>query len=96
SPILPDPERERRRLARKKENRATLVLGLIVGAFILCWLPFFAMYVLDVLCPSVCTAGEGIFAIAFWLGYCNSAFNPIIYTIFNKDFRNAFHKILCK
>lgn len=29
-----------------------------------------------------------------WLGYSNSAFNPIIYSIFNTEFRNAFRRIL--
>jgi hypothetical protein len=32
-----------------------------------------------------------------WLGYCNSTLNPIIYTIFNMDFRTAFTRIMtCK
>ncbi len=32
-----------------------------------------------------------------WLGYVNSTLNPIIYTIFNVDFRVAFSRILmCK
>uniref|UniRef100_A0A1I7WY09 G_PROTEIN_RECEP_F1_2 domain-containing protein n=1 Tax=Heterorhabditis bacteriophora TaxID=37862 RepID=A0A1I7WY09_HETBA len=29
-----------------------------------------------------------------WLGYANSAANPLIYSIFNRDFRRAFKKIL--
>lgn len=29
-----------------------------------------------------------------WLGYANSALNPVIYSIFNRDFRRAFKKIL--
>lgn len=29
-----------------------------------------------------------------WLGYLNSLLNPIIYTIFNIEFRRAFGKIL--
>ena len=37
---------------------------------------------------------EPVFAVIFWLGYCNSALNPIIYTVFNRDFRRAFHKLL--
>ncbi|KAK9746993.1 7 transmembrane receptor (rhodopsin family) [Popillia japonica] len=41
-----DPEREKKRIARKKEKRATLILGLIMGSFIACWLPFFFMYIL--------------------------------------------------
>ena len=37
-------ERERKRVARKKERRATLILGLIMGSFIACWFPFFFLY----------------------------------------------------
>ncbi|KAH0809841.1 hypothetical protein GEV33_012953 [Tenebrio molitor] len=85
-----DPEREKRRIARKKEKRATLILGLIMGSFIACWLPFFFMYILRLVChiPGIA------FSTAFWLGYMNSALNPVIYTIFNKDFRRAFRRIL--
>lgn len=31
-----------------------------------------------------------------WFGYSNSAFNPIIYSIFNTEFREAFKRILTK
>jgi len=91
-----DPEREKRRIARKKEKRATLILGLIMGSFILCWLPFFLLYILTPICD--CHIPHIAFASAFWLGYMNSALNPVIYTIFNKDFRRAFRRILlvCK
>ncbi|KAJ4450646.1 hypothetical protein ANN_02075 [Periplaneta americana] len=90
-----DPEREKRRLARKKEKRATLILGLIMGSFIACWLPFFFLYILTPMC-SWCQVPDSAFATAFWLGYMNSALNPVIYTIFNKDFRRAFRRILFK
>lgn len=90
-----DPERHKRKLAKARERRATMILGLIMAAFILAWLPFFVMYVLGALCKS-CKMTEAVFAVAFWLGYCNSAVNPIIYTIFNRDFRKAFRKILFK
>jgi len=39
---------------------------------------------------------EPVFAVIFWLGYCNSALNPIIYTVFNRDFRRAFQKLLSR
>lgn len=90
-----EAERQRRRIAKAKERRATLILGLIMASFILAWLPFFVLYVLEALCAA-CDIGPTGFAIAFWLGYCNSALNPIIYTIFNRDFRKAFRKILFK
>lgn len=95
TPKARDPEKEKRRLARKKEKRATLILGLIMGSFIACWFPFFFMYILGPLCPA-CYIPIYAFDLAFWLGYMNSAFNPVIYTIFNKDFRRAFRKILFK
>ncbi|XP_017856235.1 PREDICTED: alpha-2Db adrenergic receptor isoform X2 [Drosophila arizonae] len=91
-----DPEKEKRRIARKKEKRATLILGLIMGSFIACWLPFFFLYILVPACSNHCNIPESAFAIAFWLGYMNSALNPAIYTIFNKDFRRAFRRILFK
>lgn len=91
-----DPEREKRRIARKKEKRATLILGLIMGSFIACWLPFFFLYILTPLCGDHCNIPKRAFAFAFWLGYTNSALNPVIYTIFNKDFRRAFRRILFK
>ena len=96
TPKARDPEKEKRRIARKKEKRATLILGLIMGSFIACWLPFFLMYILGPICPIACRIPEAAFDMAFWLGYMNSAFNPVIYTIFNKDFRRAFRKILFK
>ena len=88
-----DPARERRRINRAREKRATLILGLIMGAFIACWLPFFFLYLLAPMCKQ-CNIQPWGFAFAFWLGYINSALNPVIYTIFNKDFRHAFRRII--
>lgn len=91
-----DPEKEKRRVARQKEKRATLILGVIMGCFIACWLPFFFLYILIPACKTRCNIPDFAFTFAFWLGYMNSAFNPVIYTIFNKDFRRAFRRILFK
>ncbi|XP_015173277.1 PREDICTED: alpha-2A adrenergic receptor [Polistes dominula] len=90
-----DPEREKKRIARKKEKRATLILGFIMGSFIACWLPFFLLYIVKPLFPNLNIPTQA-FVIAFWLGYMNSALNPFIYTVFNKDFRRAFRRILFK
>ncbi|XP_011314269.1 alpha-2A adrenergic receptor [Fopius arisanus] len=95
TPKYRDPEREKRRIARKKEKRATLIVGLIMGSFIACWLPFFFLYIIKPMLPRVSIPGLAS-TIAFWLGYMNSALNPVIYTVFNKDFRRAFRRILYK
>lgn len=92
-----DPEKEKRRIARKKEKRATLILGLIMGSFIACWLPFFFLYIMKPIMPDLYAhVPPQVFSLAFWLGYMNSALNPVIYTVFNKDFRRAFRRILFK
>ena len=86
-------ERHKRKVAKARERRATLVLGLVMAAFILCWLPFFLLYVASAFCVGCIPMM--VFTVFFWIGYCNSALNPIIYTVFNRDFRRAFHRILC-
>jgi hypothetical protein len=89
-----EAEKQKRRIARAKERRATIVLGIIMAAFIICWFPFFTLYVIATIFSL--HLQEEVFKFFFWLGYCNSALNPVIYTIFNRDFKMAFHKILCK
>ncbi|KAK0047772.1 alpha-1B adrenergic receptor, partial [Biomphalaria pfeifferi] len=45
------------------------------------------------LCPS-CSVPPLMFKLFFWLGYCNSTMNPIIYTCSSLEFRRAFLSIL--
>ncbi|KAJ0055597.1 hypothetical protein NL108_005442 [Boleophthalmus pectinirostris] len=94
-------KRRRSSLAQKKvyqarEKRFTFVLAVVMGVFVVCWFPFFFSYSLYGLCRDSCKIPDPLFKFFFWIGYCNSSLNPAIYTIFNRDFRHAFHKILCK
>jgi octopamine receptor len=75
-----------------KEKKAAKTVGIIVGCFILCWAPFFTVYLIDAFCND-CTPVL-LFTIFFWLGYCNSAVNPCIYALCSRDFRYAFKKLL--
>ncbi|XP_026872907.2 alpha-2Da adrenergic receptor [Electrophorus electricus] len=82
------------KIAQMREKRFTFVLAVVMGVFVLCWFPFFFTYSLQAVCGKSCNVPEGLFKLFFWIGYCNSSVNPIIYTIFNRDFRKAFKKIL--
>ncbi|XP_040270410.1 alpha-2B adrenergic receptor [Bufo bufo] len=78
-----------------REKRFTFVLAVVIGVFVLCWFPFFFTYSLGAICPELCYIPQSVFQFFFWIGYCNSSLNPVIYTIFNQDFRKAFRRILC-
>lgn len=67
------------------ETKAAKTLGIIVGGFVFCWLPFFSVYVVRAFCGDC--VSPIVFSVLFWLGYCNSAINPLIYALFSKDFR---------
>ncbi|KAI5625976.1 5-hydroxytryptamine receptor 1F [Silurus asotus] len=82
-----------RRNPAAREKRAALTLGLILGAFVICWLPFFLKEVIVNTCPS-CSTSALLADILTWLGYLNSLINPLIYTIFNEDFKKAFQKLI--
>ncbi|ROT80279.1 putative 5-hydroxytryptamine receptor-like [Penaeus vannamei] len=91
------PRQLRRREGElRKERKAAKTLAIITGAFVMCWLPFFILAVLMPLCPpSFCNFNPYLIATFLWLGYFNSTLNPIIYTVFSPEFRNAFKRILC-
>ncbi|XP_076094708.1 5-hydroxytryptamine receptor-like [Mytilus galloprovincialis] len=84
------------KLEMKRERKAARVLGIITGAFIACWLPFFIIAFTAPFCGELCNIPPEVFSIFLWLGYFNSLLNPIIYTVFNPSFRNAFNKLFFK
>ncbi|KAK7934458.1 hypothetical protein WMY93_005354 [Mugilogobius chulae] len=91
-----NPGAARRKAMINREKRFTFVLAVVIGVFVVCWFPFFFSYSLQAVCPETCVIPDPLFTFFFWIGYCNSSLNPVIYTIFNKDFRKAFKKILCR
>ncbi|KRF83410.1 uncharacterized protein Dvir_GJ26307 [Drosophila virilis] len=78
----------------RMETKAAKTLAIIVGGFIVCWLPFFTMYLIRAFCEDCIQ--PTVFSVLFWLGYCNSAINPVIYALFSHEFRIAFKRIVCR
>ncbi|XP_004700975.1 beta-1 adrenergic receptor [Echinops telfairi] len=80
------------RLVALREQKALKTLGIIMGVFTLCWLPFFLANVVKAFHREL--VPDRLFVFFNWLGYANSAFNPIIYCR-SPDFRKAFQRLLC-
>lgn len=88
----------------KKDLRIATTVAVVIGLFVICWTPFFALNFAFSVCANIMfkTAGckgllvlpQIILNINKWLQYGNSVCNPIIYGLRNKDFRRAFRKIL--
>lgn len=83
----------RQRISTTRERKAATTLGLILGAFVICWLPFFVKEVVVNTCEN-CQMSPEMSNFLAWLGYINSLVNPLIYTIFNEDFKKAFQKLI--
>lgn len=81
------------RISGSRERKAASTLGLIIGAFVICWLPFFVKEVIVNTCSS-CNTSMEMADFLTWLGYLNSLINPLIYTIFNEDFKKAFRRLI--
>lgn len=68
--------REREKISVSKEKKAAKTLAIIMGVFVLCWLPFFLLYIIQPFCHG-CNIDLKVFEAATWLGYINSALNPV-------------------
>ncbi|KAK2173809.1 hypothetical protein NP493_848g02039 [Ridgeia piscesae] len=91
--------RRRAALAAQRDNRprrrlrsSARTLGLIIGGFLFCWMPFFIIATVTPFCES-CQMPPAVGAVTLWLGYFNSLLNPIIYAIWDKNFKRSFRRL---
>ncbi|XP_063284494.1 sphingosine 1-phosphate receptor 1 [Pelobates fuscus] len=85
------------RTSRSSEKSMALLKTVIIvlSAFILCWSPLFIFLLLDFGCKV--RACPVLFKAEYFLSLAvlNSATNPIIYTLTNREMRRAFLKMAC-
>uniref|UniRef100_A0A3Q2XUJ8 Histamine H2 receptor n=1 Tax=Hippocampus comes TaxID=109280 RepID=A0A3Q2XUJ8_HIPCM len=77
-----------------REHKATVTLAAVIGAFVVCWLPYFILFTALGLQENPDPNKVPEFSIVLWLGYTNSALNPILYGALNRDFRSAYTQLL--
>ncbi|NXP69104.1 HRH1 protein, partial [Chloropsis cyanopogon] len=75
-----------------RERKAAKQLGVIMAAFMFCWIPYFVLFM-------VITFHDHkqlleLHKATIWLGYINSTLNPFLYPLCNQNFKKTFKKIL--
>ncbi|XP_015244688.1 PREDICTED: beta-2 adrenergic receptor-like isoform X1 [Cyprinodon variegatus] len=73
------------------ELKAIKTLGIIMGTFTICWLPFFVANIIKAFKKDILDGDQ--FLYLNWLGYINSGLNPIIYCR-SPEFRTAFKNLI--
>nr|AAL25619.1 orphan G protein-coupled receptor Ren 1 [Renilla koellikeri] len=92
----PSQTHHHRRNFLRVELKAAKTLIIVVGTFLICWLPLFCMMLILQYSPKhfegLPLRTQTILGTLFvnTLPYLNSALNPFIYTYFNSDFRKVF------
>ncbi|NWX85267.1 HRH1 protein, partial [Nothoprocta ornata] len=85
-------KRHIKRLYVNRERKAARQLGVIMAAFILCWIPYFILY--TTIAFHSCKEFPKLHMLTIWLGYLNSTLNPFLYPLCNENFKKTFKKIL--
>ena len=78
--------------ALTKEIKAARQLGVIMGAFTLCFLPYFILFLVVAFCDGC--IDQGLLLAMTWVGYLNSTLNPFLYPLCNLNFRRKFRMML--
>uniref|UniRef100_A0A3Q2QH40 Si:zfos-169g10.2 n=1 Tax=Fundulus heteroclitus TaxID=8078 RepID=A0A3Q2QH40_FUNHE len=83
------------KIRRRSERKITRMVVIVVAVFVFCWLPFYALNILNLL---VVLPGDfrGLYYFVVVLSYANSCANPILYGFLSDNFKRGFRKALCR
>ncbi|XP_034547763.1 probable G-protein coupled receptor [Notolabrus celidotus] len=84
-----------RRIMREQPfggGKAALTLVVIVGQFLICWLPYFAFH-LHLTLNTTLKIPEGLEEAVTWLAYSSFAINPFFYGLLNRQIREELWKL---
>ncbi|XP_058249130.1 trace amine-associated receptor 4-like [Hemibagrus wyckioides] len=82
----------KKQVSEQRERKAVKTLGIVMGVFILCCLPFFLATLIDPFLNF--STPVDVFDALDWFGYSNSMLNPLIYGFFYPRFKKAFKIII--
>ncbi|KAJ1156379.1 hypothetical protein NDU88_009100 [Pleurodeles waltl] len=77
---------------RRSERKITRLVLLVVAVFVICWMPFYVVQLLNLSLPRMDATVNHVSLI---LSYANSCANPILYGFFSDNFRRSFQRIVC-
>ncbi|KAK3750706.1 hypothetical protein QZH41_017260, partial [Actinostola sp. cb2023] len=77
----------------KREIRAAKTISIMIVLFVIGWLPFFTIALINYI-TTVAYSAHAVLAVKF-LQYSNSLFNPILYAQKFPEFRRAYAAMLC-
>lgn len=86
----------RSRRTEKLNLRIMKMVAIIVAVFYICFLPYWIGWIFCSYHFTGIICSKNFVYVAIFLSYLNSALNPIIYTIFNENFRFAFRMLAQK
>uniref|UniRef100_A0A8C0ZU58 G-protein coupled receptors family 1 profile domain-containing protein n=1 Tax=Castor canadensis TaxID=51338 RepID=A0A8C0ZU58_CASCN len=86
-----------RSAARRVRRRVTRMVVAVVALFVLCWMPFYVLNIVNVVCslPEE-PAFFGLYFLVVALPYANSCANPILYGFLSYRFKQGFRRVLLR
>ena len=72
--------------------KALKLFVVMFGFLVVCWSPYFTVEVVNIFRK----VDKAVYQVCMILGFFNSGVNALAYPLFNKDFRRALKKMLCR